>query len=210
MKDLNQNKVELKLDWCSFEAAKYACQNWHYSECTPAGKLIKIGIWEDSKFIGVVIYSLGANSHIGSPYNLTNVQACELTRVALKNIHITPVSKILSISIKMLKKHCPGLKLIVSYADATQNHHGGIYQATNWIYEGEFAKEQGIRIKNKIIHRRSLNAKYGTSALDWLRKNVDSKAEVIVGLPKHKYLYPLDSEVKKEVQKLAKVYPKRT
>ena len=105
VKDLNQNKVELKLDWCSFEAAKYACQNWHYSECTPAGKLIKIGIWEDSKFIGVVIYSLGANSHIGSPYNLTNVQACELTRVALKNIHITPVSKILSISIKMLKKH---------------------------------------------------------------------------------------------------------
>jgi hypothetical protein len=31
-------KPELKIDWASHEAAKYACENWHYSKCLPAGK----------------------------------------------------------------------------------------------------------------------------------------------------------------------------
>jgi hypothetical protein len=38
--------VDLKVDFCSHEAAKYACEHWHYSRCVPASKLIKIGVWE--------------------------------------------------------------------------------------------------------------------------------------------------------------------
>jgi len=38
--------------------------------------------------------------------------------------------------LRKLKKHAKGLKLVVSYADFNQGHHGGIYQATNWIYVG--------------------------------------------------------------------------
>ena len=39
---------------------------------------------------------------------------------------------------KISRHSLPGLRLIVSYADKDQNHHGGIYRATNWIYEGLF------------------------------------------------------------------------
>jgi len=67
--NLNQNKVELKLDWCSYQAAKYAVENWHYSKCMPVGKLVKIGVWEDKKYIGafysVTLLGQCLQKHIG-------------------------------------------------------------------------------------------------------------------------------------------------
>ncbi|MGV2431812.1 UNVERIFIED_CONTAM: protein Mom, partial [Pseudomonas aeruginosa] len=81
------------------------------------------------------------------PYGLTQIQGCELTRIALKN-HKTPVSKILSIAIKFLKKQNPKLKLIVSFADPEQGHHGGVYQATNWIYSGQSGESYKYFDKN--------------------------------------------------------------
>jgi hypothetical protein len=199
--------VSLHLNWCSHEAAKYAVEHWHYSRAMPAGKTVKIGVWENERFIGCVIFSLGANRYIGSPYGLTQWEACELTRVALDE-HEVHVTRILSIAIKMLKWQSPGLRLIVSYADENQDHLGIIYQAGNWLYEGEFANEQGIMIKGELIHRRTVNSKYGTSSLSWLRKHVDPRAKVIDGKSKHKYLYPLDKKMRKRIQKLSKSYPK--
>lgn len=99
---MNSEKPKLKLDYCSFDAARYATKNWHYSKSMPAGKLVKIGVWENDKFIGCVLFSRGANNHIGSPYKLKQDEVCELTRVAL-NSHQTSVTRIVAISIKMLK-----------------------------------------------------------------------------------------------------------
>ncbi|MEM7738704.1 MAG: protein Mom, partial [Deinococcota bacterium] len=95
-------KPKLKLAWCSYEAAKYACENWHYSQSVPAGKLVKVGVWEDGKFIGCIIFSRGANNNIGKPYQLKQTEICELTRVALTQ-HKTPVSKMLAIALRMLR-----------------------------------------------------------------------------------------------------------
>ena len=93
--------VDLRVDWCSYQAAKWAVEHWHYSRCMPAGKTVKIGVWENGEFIGVIIYSLGANNNIGKPYNLNMTEVCELTRVALSG-HISEVSKIVTISQRML------------------------------------------------------------------------------------------------------------
>ena len=64
------NKADLKLDWCSHAAAKYAVEHWHYSRVMPAGKRIMIGVWERGQYIGAIIFSWGANNHIGNPLNL--------------------------------------------------------------------------------------------------------------------------------------------
>jgi hypothetical protein len=53
------NKPVLRLDWCSHAAAKYAVEHWHYSQTMPVGKLAKIGVWEDNKYIGAIIFGLG-------------------------------------------------------------------------------------------------------------------------------------------------------
>ena len=125
----------------------------------PTGKSLKIGIWEDDKFKGVVIFSYGANNNLPKGFGLKQIEIVELTRIALTN-HITPVSKILKISLIMLQKHSPGIKVVVSYADKTnQNHHGGVYQANGWLYLG-VSKAKSVIINGIKYHVRSLNAKY--------------------------------------------------
>ncbi len=48
--------------------------------------------------------------------------------------------------------------IIVSYADTSQNHHGYIYQATNWIYTGLTKKNTDkFDINNPNKHSRHIN-----------------------------------------------------
>ena len=199
-----QEKPKLKIDWATHEAAKYACEHWHYSKCLPTGKLVKVGAWENNKFIGVVLFSYGANNNGAKSFDLNQDQACELTRVALTK-HETPVSRILSIAIKHLKKQSPGIKLIFSYADKTnQNHFGTIYQANGWIYLGERkTSDKGAYyiINGKKMHGRSARAKYKSEKYfpkGWKHSPSETK---------HIYIYILDEEYK--LMKEAKPYPKR-
>lgn len=206
-------KVNLKIDWCSYEAAKYAVENWHYSHVMPASKTVKIGAWENGVFIGCVIFSRGANQHLGKAYNLSINEVTELTRVALSN-HITATSKIVAIAIRFLKKQSPGLRLIISYADCDQKHIGVIYQASNWIYSGMVQTGGGTpkyMINGIIKHGRSIYAKFGRGSqnLEWLKNHVDPNAEKVYTLGKHKYLFPLDNAIKKQIEPLRKPYPKR-
>lgn len=202
------SKAELKIDWASYEAAKYACENWHYSKCLPIGKLVKVGVWEDKKYIGCVIYSRGTAKDLGAKYGLDQTQCVELTRVALTT-HKTPVSRILAISFKMLSKLNSKIRLIVSFAARSENHHGGIYQATNWIYTGESAANsdaiyQGRRIPNRVIG--VLKKRYNMSENEMIEKGILSD---IRKMTKHRYLMPLDKQMKKAIMNLAKPYPKR-
>ena len=78
--------MNLHLDWASHESCKYAVEHWHYSRSLPVGKLVKIGVWEDKKFIGCVIFARGANMNIGKPYGLDQTECVELARVALSKL----------------------------------------------------------------------------------------------------------------------------
>lgn len=62
--------MSLHLDWCSYEAAKFACEKWHYSKCIPKSKLVKIGVWEHDVFVGVVIFGVGATHDLVKQYGL--------------------------------------------------------------------------------------------------------------------------------------------
>ena len=167
----------------------------------PAGKTFKVGAWEDGAFIGVVIFSRGATINIGSPYNLLQTECVELTRVALKS-HKCFVSQILAEALRFLKRTCPGIKLIVSYADAEQNHHGGIYQATNWIYTGKTNGERYFIIHGKKTHPKSLHSKYNkkyadfSQSLKWIHKYIDKNASEYITVGKHKYLMPMDTKTR--------------
>ena len=198
-----QNKFSLKLDWATYEAAKFACLNWHYSKCLPVGKLVKIGVWEENKFIGVVLFGRGANKSLGQPYGCDQTESCELVRIALK-IHKTPVSKIISIALKFLKKSNPKIKLVVSFADIEQNHHGGIYQATNWIYDGKSNAADEYLFKGKRWHGRAFRKTHGSHL-----KFIDKGLEIVQGSQKYRYLFPLDQKLRDTLIKKALPYPKR-
>ncbi len=195
------DKVELRVDWCSHEAAKYAVEKWHYSRTMPAGKVVKIGAWENDTFVGCIMFAWGTSPHIGDPYGLKMIEVCELVRVAL-NKHISPVSQIVTRSIDLLRRQSVGLRLLTSYADPKHKHNGAIYQAMNWVYVG--MPSGTIKWRANGQH----NRKFGTSkarAIATLGPNVVFEYDVA----KHKYLYPLDRAMRKQIAPLAQPYPKR-
>lgn len=201
--------MTLQVAWCSRKAAEHAVMNWHYTHSMPCGKLMCLGAWDDGRFFGAIIYGRGASPTIALPFGLQQTEVVELVRVALKTGHGFPTSKALGFSLKMIKKSAPGIKAIVSYADMAQGHHGGIYQATNWIYLGPMTHKH-FMIKGKFVHTRSVSSLYGTTSLPFLKARVDPEAKGVDTPPKHKYVFSFCQILKKELQKKAKPYPKKT
>jgi hypothetical protein len=192
------SKANLRIDWATHEAAKYACENWHYSKCLPVGKLVKVGAWEDGKFIGVVLFGRGANNNMLSPFGLSQDEGCELVRIALTK-HKSPVSRIAAQAMRFLKTQSNGLRLIVSYADPEQGHHGGIYQAGNWVYVGISGKAIKVFYNGKWSHKKTVDDA-GINQSNLLKKTVPGK---------HRYLMPLDEDMRQRIMPLSKPYPKR-
>jgi hypothetical protein len=198
------SKPVLRIDWATHEAAKYACLNWHYSKSLPVGKTVKVGAWENMRFIGVVIFAYGANNNIGKPYGLQQVECCELVRVALAD-HKTAVSKIVAIALKFLKKNSPGVRLVVSYADTAQGHYGGIYQAGNWVFSGTSKGATQYVLNGRIVHSMQVQTYIRAGKL----KSRAGLEKASAG-DKHKYLMPLDDAMRAKIAPLAKPYPKST
>ena len=200
--------MSLLITPCSHDAAKYAVMNWHYSQQMPIGKLISYGVWENEVYIGAVIYGRGASPELGSAYGLTQIECCELVRVAL-NKHEASVSQIVAQTIKTLKESNPGLRLIVSFADPERDHKGIIYQAMNWIYCGQSSPSKEYYYKNKWFHSRMLRPTgFGTvPEIAKLSKEQQKQLPIREMKGKYRYIYPLDKAMRRKVDKLRLPYP---
>lgn len=200
--------TEFRMAWVDVDAARYACEHWHYSRSLPGAKLVKIGAWEDGAFIGVVIYSCGATPKIGDPFGMDQTRVCELTRIAMR-AHATPVSRMIAISLRMLRKHSPDMRVVVSFADMEQDHHGGVYQAAGWTYLGQTGEQRYFRVRGRTMHPKSVHSMGWRQSVPWLRAFVDPAADVVMVSGKHKYAVGLDDEARALLASMSKPYPKR-
>jgi len=169
-------------------------EHWHYSKSLPVGKVVRVGAWEAGRFIGCVLFSHGANRNLLSPYGLKQTDGCELTRVALAP-HKSQTSRIVTIAVKMLSQQ--SIRLIVSYADMEQGHYGTIYQAMGWVYVGAITQNSKAFYRGRIAHKRTFDCA-GIKGY-----------QMIETREKHKYLMPLDNDMRKQIEPLRKPYPKR-
>lgn len=204
------SRPELRLDWVDGKAARYACETWHYTRTLPSAG-VKIGVWEDGMFAGVILFGIGAGrSTDGRRYGLrSGNDIAELVRVALRPGHRSPVSRCVAIAIRMLRKQSPNLRMLISFADSGQGHHGGIYQAGGWTYAGMTEEDRSYVVHGMRRHPKTIHSRGWVQNEDWLRANVDPNArcERIPG--KHRYLMPLDEVMRLVVAPLAQPYPKR-
>lgn len=198
------SRPDLKLDWCSHAAAKYAVEKWHYSRTMPVSKSAKVGVWEGRLFIGCVLFAWGANPSMAQTVGLRMTECAELVRVALRE-HQSPVSRIVAIAFRLMRRQSPGLRAVISYADPYHGHHGGIYQAGGWVYLGLTQPEQRFIHNGKMLQRRAYSGKnFGRAPL-----TLPKQARRITVPGKHKYLFPLDADMRAKILPLAKPYPKR-
>jgi len=137
----------------------------------------------DHKLIGCAIYGfpVGARAATSICEGLTKDNALELTRLYVDDGYGTNVeSYALSQTFKWLKDNDTNIKLLISYADSGQKHLGGIYQATNWIYQGlstDIALMPNYEISLQRdpfdwIHSRTVFSLYGSTNLDHLKMEI--------------------------------------
>lgn len=198
----------LKVAPVGVKAARYAVEHWHYSGCLPAGKTFKVGVWEDDQFIGVVIFSRGANNRLGSRLGLPEQRHCvELTRIALDR-HANPVTRIVRFALKEMRKYNPDVRAVISFADPEQGHHGGVYQGGGWEYIGKSQAQAELIVNGRLMHKRSAGSKYGTASIPKLQA-MGVNAQRSPAFWKHTYAKGFDRNIKNRLRRMAKPAPSK-
>ncbi len=105
-------------------------------------------------------------------------------------------------------KLLPTPLVLVSYADTSKNHHGYIYQATNWIYTGLSAKFNDYYIKGmEHLHNGTIMdmSRGKENRVDWLRQKYGDDLIMIERDRKHRYFIFLGN--KRDKKKMLKMLP---
>lgn len=153
------------------------------------------GLFTGTHLLGVAVYGFPVGRQVVSSIapSLKNKDVLELTRLwcedsAPKNTE----SYFLGKTFEWLRKNTD-VRVLISYSDPMQNHLGIIYQATNWLYQGNntmLIKGFLHKIHGQILHPRTVVATYGTIKTDVL-KQIDQDYERIEMKKKHRYIYIL-------------------
>lgn len=133
--------------------AKEFVKQHHYSGKTAASSSLHFGVYWKGQLEGVLQYG----HPIDKRKSLTLVKDTpwsgflELNRMAFSAaLPKNTESRALAITLKMIRKHRPDIKWIVSYADATQCGSGTIYRAAGFLLTG-------IKPNATIIYVPSMN-----------------------------------------------------
>lgn len=210
-----KDRPGLYLEECSYQAAKYAVEHWHYSGNMVHSSIASFGVWESGRFIGTIVYGVSANQHLFKKFAIEDLDGCELMRVAFQS-HALPVSQSIAVSLKLLKRMHPRLRLVGSFADTARSHLGGIYKAGNWFYLGTTSPSDEYVVGGRQYHGKGLRAVRKTSAIssdgfknvmEWAAFAFQTEVKVIAGSVKHRYFYPLDPAMRAQISPLRKPYP---
>jgi len=192
---------------CPRPLARRAVERWHYSRSLPAAGLDLYGVREHGRFVGVVVFGMGANRNLHRPFGLRQGEVRELARVALCDDRSTPTSHVVARCLRRLRRERPDVRLCVSYADTAQRHIGTLYQAGNWAYLGT-ATGRFLRVNGERLHTRSCYQRWRSSSLAWLRAHIDPDATAEPEVVKHKYAWAFDRQVRRRLSRMARPYPR--
>jgi len=126
----------------------------------------------------------------------------ELSRlVRVDNLKVS-LSRLISLCCKWLKAN--GYDLLISFADSTQGHHGGIYQAASWMYHGKRNRAMdGLIVEGEFIPGRTCNRMFGTRSPSKLKdQHPEWKIEPHFDIGKHLYWRALNKDGKRKARRL--------
>jgi hypothetical protein len=185
----------------------------HYSHGIHNGPMC-YGLFNKSILTGVLAFATPCSENVCSSVFGVDMkrEVTELHRLVLlddtpKNMESWFISRVL----KQFKKDRPGYSAVLSFADATQNHIGTIYQATNAFYTGMSGKATFyLDSDNRLRHPRQ----NGKNITPDIAKTMNWKPVKREGKHRYLYLLPKDRNHKRVLMsKLlldVKDYPKAT
>jgi hypothetical protein len=169
----------------------------------------------NEKLIGVACYGDPVGRHSGASISetLDRTEVLELTRLFVFDGYGSNIeSWFVGQTFNWLRENAPHIKALVSYSDPKVGHLGTIYQATNWIYQGnKIRPNDSWSFKWSEIdewhHSRTSYVKYGTNDPKIIQTMVTSPFWIKKEPRKHRYVYILlNGKEKKKLFKSLK-YP---
>lgn len=192
------------------------CKEWllykHYAHRIPSISYT-FGLFENGILKGVCTFGTPPvnNQRIGICGEKYSEFVIELNRLVVESNK----KNITSFFVSQCLKKIDAPKIIISYADTSQNHTGYIYQATNFIYVGLSAIRTDWKIEGKEnLHNQTVSdmARGQENRREWIENNI-GKIELEDRARKHRYIYFIgNKKQKKEFLKALKYkiepYPK--
>lgn len=179
------------------------CKEWflkkHYAKRMPPIDYC-FGIYDNELLIGICSFGTPASTAVREI--IKSYKLYELNRLVInENVPKNTLSYFVSNCLKLMPKP----SVIVSYADTSQNHHGYIYQATNWIYTGLSAKFMDYMVKG-MEHLNGATifdmSRGQENRAEWLRNKFGNKLYMKERARKHRYFYFVgDKRQKKQMLK---------
>jgi hypothetical protein len=186
----------------------YLCKEWllykHYARRMPPIEY-SFGLFDlNGTMQGIVTYGTPVSSTLRNLWQ-NKYKLIELNRLCVnEGLEKNVLSYFVGISLKMLPKPF----VIASYADTSKNHHGYIYQATNWIYTGLSIKFKDVAVKGlENQHHSTIEdlVRGKENRMEALRQMFGDRLYYVERPQKHRYFYFLGN--KKEVKDMFKMLP---
>jgi hypothetical protein len=164
----------------------------------------------NEQLIGVACYGdpIGRSAGQSITPSLERTEVLELTRLFVFDGYGSNIeSWFLSQTFDWLRENAPHIKALISYSDPKVGHNGTIYQATNWLYQGNklrYNDSWSFKWNEDDVwhHSRTSYVKYGTNDPKIIQTMVTSPFWIKKEPRKHRYVYILVSS--KERKKLLK------
>jgi hypothetical protein len=153
----------------------------------------------NEKLIGVACYGDPIGRHSGASISetLDRTEVLELTRLFVFDGYGSNIeSWFVGQTFNWLRENVPHIKALVSYSDPKVGHLGTVYQATNWVYQGNRIRpNDSWSFKWSEIdewhHSRTSYVKYGTNDPKIIQTMVTSPFWIKKEPRKHRYVYIL-------------------
>lgn len=192
------------------------CRQWclykHYARRIPCISYA-FGLYDGELTLqGIVTYGVPASHSlvVGAMGGEFSDTFLELNRLCVnEGLPRNALSFLVSQSLQML----PRPMVVVSYADSGQNHHGYIYQATNWLYTGLSDRHISYEVEGlEGKHSRHLmddteKVGRGGEKLATLIEKYGDRVTVTERSRKHRYFYFLGSKTQRRRMRQALQYP---
>ena len=164
--------LQLKIKLIEKKEVKWAYIHWHYFGEKGFLSTFDFGVYFNGVLVGGISYGIPNARNIKGIYNQTTQgNFLELTRLALSpTCPKNSESRVIGITVKMVKKLKPELEGIITYADTKYNHTGIIYRASNFRYIGLTDQKTDLFVEGKPVGKLK-GVKYSKIKGEWMPRS---------------------------------------
>ncbi len=181
----------------------------HYSRRIVNNSYIHLGVFLAGQLVGVLQFGYALMPSRASKVvaNTGNTEYLELNRMWIDDIAPrNSESRAISYAFKYIKRACPSVRWVQSFADERCGCLGVVYQAANFLYCGSH-KTSFFELDGETYHEMLLTAhKKGGQRGEFLRRNLHRATKH--SLRQFRYVYFLKPKYRKDLNLRIQPYPK--